>query len=179
MTIEIQLTRGYVAIVDDCDADLASLKWHSTSMRGSRSTKVYASRSNNVKPRKKLTIHRVIAERIVGRVLKTGEQVDHINNDGLDNRRANIRVCSQSENMRNRRVNKNNESGFKGVTFHKRLKRWQAQIQFDSKNVFLGLFSTPEEAHEAYVTAAVKYFGEYANDGTQSLAHENRKAVQS
>jgi hypothetical protein len=167
MTIEIQLTRGYVAIVDDCDADLASLKWHSTSMRGSRSTKVYASRSNNVKPRKKLTIHRVIAERIVGRVLKTGEQVDHINNDGLDNRRANIRVCSQSENMR------------KGVTFHKRLKRWQAQIQFDSKNVFLGLFSTPEEAHEAYVTAAVKYFGEYANDGTQSLAHENRKAVQS
>lgn len=86
--------------------------------------------------------------------------IDHINLDRADNRIENLRKCSHSENMANRRIQSNNTSGFKGVAHHKASGRWQANIG----RTYLGLFDTPEEAHKAYVAAAKERFGEFARN---------------
>jgi hypothetical protein len=93
-----------------------------------------------------------------------GQEVDHINNNGLDNRRSNLRICSHSQNMMNTQLNKNNKSGFKGVSIDKKNKylSWRAQISINNKKICLGNFVIPEEAHEAYCEASKKYHGEFA-----------------
>jgi hypothetical protein len=87
-------------------------------------------------------------------------QVDHANCDPLDNRRANLRVCTPAENVRNRRRTKANTSGFKGVS--RTRWGWRAEIRVDRKLIFLGHHKTPEAAHAAYWAAAQKHFGEFA-----------------
>ena len=87
-------------------------------------------------------------------------RVDHINGNGLDNRRSNLRPASRSQNGANRGAPSNNTSGFKGVTRF-RLK-WMAKIQVHGRTIHLGLFATPQEAARAYDTAALEHFGEYA-----------------
>lgn len=101
--------------------------------------------------------------------LSTGQvgMVDHINGDKTDNRKSNLRVCSNSENLRNRGAQRNNTSGFKGVTFHKAANKWTASITANGSNNYLGLFKTPEEAHSAYCEAARAMHGEFANGGKQ------------
>jgi hypothetical protein len=88
--------------------------------------------------------------------------IDHINGDPFDNRIANLRLCDTSLNGANRGPTKLNTSGFKGVTWHKRCRKWQAQIGVKGTHYFLGLFDDPAEAHAAYVAAAIKHFGEFA-----------------
>lgn len=90
-------------------------------------------------------------------------QVDHINGNGLDNRRCNLRLVCQSDNKANARIYKNNSSGFKGVTAKNG--KWLAQIVRNKKNYRLGLFDTPEEAHSAYCRAAMEFHGEFAHFG--------------
>lgn len=87
---------------------------------------------------------------------------DHINGDGLDNRRANLRVASRFENMQNRRLPSHNSSGFKGVAFCPATGRWRAEIYADGKRYRLGRFNTPELAAAAYDAAARKLHGEFA-----------------
>jgi hypothetical protein len=89
-------------------------------------------------------------------------QIDHINGDGLDNRIANLRLATNSQNMANRRHNRNSTSPYKGVSYVKKWGRWVARIQKDKKRVEIGYFFTPEEAHAAYVAAAREAFGEFA-----------------
>lgn len=91
-----------------------------------------------------------------------GIQVDHINGDGLDNRRENLRLVSPSENMRNRPAPKSNKSGYKGVSFYKSRGLWQAQIQVEGKKKTLGYFSSPEVAFSAYCQAAERLHGQFA-----------------
>lgn len=91
--------------------------------------------------------------------------IDHINSDTLDNRWVNLREASFSQNQANRRISKNNSSGFKGVYLRVeagRSPRWCAVITFCGKKIRVGQFSTKEEAAAAYARAALKYFGEYA-----------------
>ena len=92
-------------------------------------------------------------------------QIDHINNDRLDNRIENLRDVTPQQNSFNRRRKVCNSSGYKGVTFHKRDKKWQATIEYNGKTRFLGYFSKPEDAHKAYCNAAEKAYGEYCNFG--------------
>jgi hypothetical protein len=94
------------------------------------------------------------------------EEVDHINGDGLDNRRVNLRTCTHSENMRNRKRLITNTSGYTGVSYSsdmKRKKRWLAQIRVGGgKRIHLGRFYTKEEAAVTYDEAAKKYHKEFA-----------------
>ena len=91
----------------------------------------------------------------------TGD-IDHVNRDKLDNRIRNLRLATPSQNGANTAVKSRNTSGFKGVTWHKSCKKWQAAIKVAGKNIHLGLWDDPKEAHAAYVAAANEHFGEYA-----------------
>lgn len=104
-------------------------------------------------------LHRQLMRMIKG----DGLHVDHIRpNSTLDNRMNNLRVATAAQNNANRGKNKNNTTGFKGVTWSPRRKKYQAQIFVNRKCLFLGRFETPQAAHQKYSEAAVKYFGEFA-----------------
>lgn len=153
---EIPLTRGRVAIVDDIDYERMSIfKW-SVSCKGSR---CYAIRCKLIAPGKykMVKMHR----EILG-LSDPKDKVDHINMDGLFNVRSNLRVCSQSENMMNRNVQKNSTSGIKGVSWCKNSLKWRAIIKINGVQKFIGRFDCKIEAGKAYDKAASDLFGEYA-----------------
>lgn len=88
--------------------------------------------------------------------------VDHINGDGLDNRRKNLRVCTYSENAMNSKVKSSNKSGFKGVYWSNQMGKWAAQITVMYKTKHLGYFSKIKEAINKRKEAELDFFGEYA-----------------
>ncbi len=88
--------------------------------------------------------------------------VDHINGDGLDNRRVNIRLCTKADNQRNQRRNSKNTTGYKGVSFDKARGKYSASIGVHGEQISLGRFSTAEEASQAYEDAVRRYHGEFA-----------------
>jgi hypothetical protein len=88
--------------------------------------------------------------------------VDHINHDRLDNRKENLRVCIHAENIRNQLTRSTNTSGYKGVTWHKKYKRWQAQIGYNGKVITIGRFKNKKDAALAYNKKALELFGEFA-----------------
>jgi hypothetical protein len=90
------------------------------------------------------------------------ETVDHIDGNPLNNRIENLRVATYSENSRNQKKRKNNTTGYKGVSFNKKYKKYTASICLDGKVKALGSFNTPEEAYEIYKEAALKYYKEFA-----------------
>lgn len=142
----IPLTQGLVALVDDTDFDwLNEIKW-----TGNR--KKYTSYAVT----KHTKMHRVILN------APDGLEVDHIDGNGLNNQRSNLRLCTHRENQRNRPKNKNNKSGYKGVFWNSRANKWRVGIRVDRKDIFLGTFFCLIKAAKAYDEAAIKYFGEFA-----------------
>ncbi len=103
----------------------------------------------------RIAMHRLILDAPVDM------QVDHINGNGLDNRRANLRLVTASQNSCNRRLSIVNTTGFKGVSFHKGRGLYQASIRLDGRLRFLGRFQTPEEAHKAYCEASEELHGAF------------------
>lgn len=96
--------------------------------------------------------HRLIWLMLFGHWPKN--DIDHINGEKNDNRLANIRDVTRKTNLQNQKMPSiNNKSGFLGVTFDKRKKKFRAEIGVDRKHIFLGRFQTPEEAHQAYLSA--------------------------
>ena len=91
--------------------------------------------------------------------------IDHINGNKADNRLANLRKATQSENMRNRGPQQNNKSGFKGVFWDNQKRQWTARITLQGKQTHLGGFPTPEAAHAAYAAFVNGHHGDFANDG--------------
>ncbi|WP_155638650.1 HNH endonuclease [Burkholderia cepacia] len=150
---------GVEVQVDDEDYELVSAyKW---SLNGGRYPKTH----EYDKERKRsisFSMHRLLMGR---HRIRDGLVVDHVDGNPLNNRRSNLRVCTYSQNNSNRGKSPNNSSGYKGVTFHKQMKKWQAQIMVNEKCIHLGLFTDPESAHEAYKKAALEYQGEFANFG--------------
>lgn len=91
------------------------------------------------------------------------EHIDHANGNPSDNRWINLREATNGENRANSKTNKNNKSGFKGVSAIG--SRWKASVRINNKRIYLGCFSTPEEAHAAYCEAAIKHHGSFQNSG--------------
>jgi len=110
----------------------------------------------SVQPPRLIGLHREIMGDPIGKV------VDHINGDPSDNRRENLRVCSQAENSRNCTVRKHNRIGIKGVYADPRRGTYRAQIRIDGKKVALGSYRTVDEAKAAYAEASNKLHGEFA-----------------
>ncbi|MCI0598744.1 MAG: HNH endonuclease [Beijerinckiaceae bacterium] len=90
------------------------------------------------------------------------DEIDHVNMDCADNRFENLREATRSQNQANIRAQSNNTSGFKGVCWHKRDRRWEAKIMVCGRKKHLGYFDTPKAAHAAYVAAAKLHFKEFA-----------------
>jgi AP2 domain. len=150
MTKEIKLTQGMVAIVDDEWFDyLNQFKWQATKMKNG---KWYASRV--------VKMHREIAGVIA--IQPTKVDVDHRNQNGLDNRVENLRVGTRSQNMSNTKKYSTNTSGYKGVMWSKRQSKWIAQIKYHGKLFHLGVFDNKIDAARAYDAAATDKFGEFA-----------------
>ena len=164
MTIEIELTQGKIALIDDEDWDLVSgYRWHActTPRHNTWYAQAHTRRADGTWT--KIKMHRLILGLTDPRV-----HTDHIDGDGLNNRRGNLRACSNSENQRNRGSQANNTSGFKGVSWDKETGKWAANIRVNGKQKRLGRHDTPEEAYQAYCDASIELHGEFANTGTIS-----------
>lgn len=151
----IPLTQGKYATVDDEDYKwLSKYKWHAN--RGKTGI-WYAARKGIHKqgrPQTTIWIHR----EILGLRPGDGQECDHINHDGLDNRRANIRISTTTQNQQNRRVQPGT-SKFKGVIFHRG--SWLAQINIEGNRIFLGSYDSEVAAALVYDREARKHFGEF------------------
>ena len=150
MTKMIPLTQGKVALVDDEDYKrISRRKWNASKHRNT-----WYARCSEVFPA--LKMHREIMH------APEGVQVDHVNGNGLDNRKKNLRLCTHAQNLRNSQKYKNNSSGYKGVHWNKKRGVYQAYIMADRRHLYLGAFHTAELAARAYDRAARQYHGDYA-----------------
>lgn len=150
-TITIPLTKGMSAVIDASDASLvagskwrasqAGRKWYAATTRGGRT--VY--------------LHRLLMGEPKGVLL-----VDHRDNDGMNNRRSNLRLANKSLNGANSSLSVRNKSGYKGVSLV-RTSRWCAKITHLGRVRSLGYYDSPEEAFAAYSAAARDAHGEFAN----------------
>ena len=154
----IALTRGKYALVDVEDYEKVNqYKWYVRI--SNKSQTYYAARTVNVSKRmsKPIAMHRVIINAPANML------VDHINGNGWDNRKANLRLANIFENARNKPKRKNTKlSKYKGVK-RNGSGRWHAVINCDRKRIYLGTFETEEQAAKAYDLGAKKYHGEFAN----------------
>ena len=158
---EIPLTQGKVTIVDEENFEkLSKYKWCALK-KGANGKYGHTAVRNvlNKHTRKSdmILMHRLILN------CPIGKQVDHINGDQLDNRKQNLRICTPSQNQHNKPKNRNNTSGFKGVTWSKSCNKWQSAICVNGKMIFLGVFSEKIDAYYAYCEASKKYHGDFSN----------------
>jgi hypothetical protein len=136
------------AMVDDADFDwLNQWKWRAVSRSGQPT---YAMRQTG---RKFIRMH----------VLVFGDNnPDHIDRNGLNNRRGNLRPATKSQNGANSKLKKNNTSGFKGVYWYKAFQKWTGSIMCNGKRHFTGYFSDAREAARTYDSLSRKLFGKFA-----------------
>ncbi len=152
----ITLTKGYEALVDDEDFEwLSQHKWRMNERTG------YAICSMRKDIYRTVSMHReILSKSSIG--LPIGLLVDHIDFNKLNNCKANLRFVTKAQNNRYVGKRKNNTSGYKGVRWCKKGKRWRSEITVNWEHKWLGYFDTVEEAATAYNEAAKEYFGEFA-----------------
>lgn len=152
---KIALTRGQFALVDDTDFEwLNQWKWYYQPHRQTG----YAKRTQRIDGKKThISMHHlVIGKPPIGLV------TDHMDCNGLNNQRHNLRFCTDAENKRNRDKTKQNSSGIKGAYWQKQINRWYSRIQVNGKSIYLGTFDTAQLAGEAYNRAAIIHHGEFS-----------------
>jgi len=146
---KIEIRCHVIIVDDDMEQFVLSKKW---SFSGVANGRYYAKLSTGVK------LHQII----VGKV-PPGYCIDHINGNGLDNRRENLRICTYSQNNMNHGPSiKRRSSPYRGVVFNKKRNKYEAHIKIGGKMTYIGLFSTAKEAAVAYNKMAKKHFGEFA-----------------
>jgi hypothetical protein len=164
---EIPLTQGKVALVDDSDYERVSVLMWRAQWDGHN---WYA---RHGKPRRG-PVGLVFMHRFILGLTSGDQDVDHINGNGLDNRRNNLRIATQKQNSRNRRIPITNRTGFKGVQVNRYCKRTQmpylATIKVNGKRIWMGPFATAEEAAHAYDAKARELFGEFARCNFSEVA---------
>jgi hypothetical protein len=147
----IELTKGKVAIVDDDDYnELSKYKWQYTTFTGHE----YARRAVNYTSQ---NMHRFIMNP------PNGMEVDHINGNGLDNRRCNLRICTPTQNQWNSKTPITNTSGYKCVIWEPKLNKWRVRIRKDGKRYTIGYYKNIEDAHKAQVEYSIKLHGEFSS----------------
>ena len=148
---KIKLTQGKVALVDDIDYEyLNQWKWFAN-----KSGHTFYPTRHTYKGGKRTSIrmHQVLAER-----LGFEHKADHVNRNGLDNQRHNVRDATKKQNAENSRIPSNNTSGYKGVSWHKKASKWLAQIWHGGSREYLGLFTNKKDAISARKKAEREYF---------------------
>ena len=147
---KIKLTQGKIALVDDeLFKELNKHKW--CAVKGGNTYYAVRRESGVI-----VYIHRQILNLNSG----DGKIVDHTNHNGLDNRRKNLRIVSHTKNCRNHRGCLLNTSGYTGVHWNKRTKKWSTQIKANYKTVYLGEFNNINDAIDARKQGEIKYWGE-------------------
>ena len=146
---------GRCALVDDSDYEcVARYKWHAGASSSASGTLYAGSCSKIDGVWKTFRMHKLI----------TGwPMTDHINHDGLDNRRSNLRPVTNSQNAANMQQRRSSSSRYKGVSWNQRYSRWRAFIRLNGKSVHLGYFDDEISAATAYAVAALSAWGSYAN----------------
>lgn len=151
---KIKLTQGKYALIDNEDFELVSqYKWMLDNNGYATTWKYIPKYKNN----RFTAMHKII--------LRYNKKLrcDHKNENKLDNRKSNLRICTHGQNLQNRNKPINNISGYKGVDFSKNLKKYRARICINYKIIHLGYFKTAKEAGISYNKAAKKLHGEFAN----------------
>lgn len=153
---EIQLSKGKgVTLVDDDDFEpLSHWSWYLCSAGYARRTTWYRDEHGVQKPSYH-HMHHCLFRPVFG------FQIDHINGDRLDNRRSNLRMVTPQQQTWNRKIFSTNTTGFRGVKAIKGTSKFGASIHGNGIKVWLGTFNTAIEAHEAYVAASIKYYGDF------------------
>lgn len=151
MVKEIELTQGYVALVDDEDYDELS-QWKWTLHTSGCGHKAAYRRENG----RSIMMHRQILD------APDGVEVDHIDRNPLNNTRANLRLATRKQNAANTGPKKVNRTGYKGVSLHKKTGLYVARIRENGRRICLGYRETPEEAAQLYDEAARRIHGPFA-----------------
>ena len=149
-SISVMCSNGQTFKIDAADLSIVRQYQWCTDDKGYVKTKFYG---------KDIKLHRLLLGIIdTERALL----VDHISGDTLDNRRANLRTCLPRENSKNQKLHSNNSSGFKGVSYNSKARKYQAGIRANNKNISLGCYITAQEAALAYDRAAIRLHGDFA-----------------
>lgn len=148
-TATITITHGLTVIIDESDLPLVSP--YTWMLKSKAQWDRYA--CTKIK-NKRITLHRFLMSP------ELSQHVDHINGDTLDNRRSNLRLCTNTDNARNARLRHDSTTGFKGVS--KAGGRWVAQIRRNGTTWHIGSYQTPEDAARSYDAQAKILFGEFA-----------------
>lgn len=150
--------KGYFTMVDDEDYEyLNQFNWH---LQKDAKGYCYAIRHLKGNNKTEIRMHRELMKLTDKKLF-----VDHINHNGLDNQKSNLRICTRSQNMANRRKHKKATSKYFGVGlgWYNEKRTWRARIRKDNKVMHIGWFKNELDAALAYNEAAIKYHGEFAN----------------